>query len=461
MVFKDREDAGTRLAKRLGAYVRRDDVVVLGLPRGGVPVAFEVALALDAPLDVFLSQKLGVPGREELAFGALAQGGIRYLNETLMGTAGVSAEDVARATAAAEVRLAQRAELFRRNKPPLAVAGKIVILVDDGIATGASMYAAIMALRQMRPARVVVVTPVAPGGTCKWLEQCVDEVVCLSNPSDFYAVGEFYLDFPQLRDDEVRGWLERADKLEQAKLNMPRRQSSEAASGQSPGAADIQRVTSRDVMILVDEVRLAGILAIPAQARGLVVFAHGSGSSRLSARNQRVAEVLQAHGLATLLFDLLTATEERQDERTGRLRFDIGLLAARLVQVTRWVAEREETAGLPIGYFGASTGAAAALMAAAELVNLVRAVVSRGGRPDLAMRMLGQVKAPTLLLVGSRDEPVVEMNRQAYEKLASGIKELRIVEGATHLFEEPGKMDDVAQAAAEWFQRSLANLPRR
>jgi len=186
---------------------------------------------------------------------------------------------------------------------------------------------------------------------------------------------------------------------------------------------------------------------------GIVFFAHGSGSSRNSPRNRYVASTLQNAGLGTLLFDLLTMDEERIDERTGQLRFDIGLLADRLAAATDWLAKRAGNA--KIGYFGASTGAAAALVAAAKKQEIVRAVVSRGGRPDLAGQYLDKVRAPTLFIVGGNDRPVIGMNQEAFDKLKIKDKKIEIVPGATHLFEEPGKLQDVARLARGWFERYL------
>jgi len=200
---------------------------------------------------------------------------------------------------------------------------------------------------------------------------------------------------------------------------------------------------------------LEGNLAIPPRASGIVLFAHGSGSSRHSPRNRAVARALNEGGLATLLVDLLTPAEESVDEQTGQLRFDIGLLADRLVDAADWLTANEETRSLPIGLFGASTGGGAALVAAAQRPNTVRAVVSRGGRPDLAGAALSRVRAPTLMIVGGQDYPVIELNREAFERLRCE-KKLEIVPGATHLFEEPGALEEVARLARDWFRRFLA-----
>jgi dienelactone hydrolase len=209
------------------------------------------------------------------------------------------------------------------------------------------------------------------------------------------------------------------------------------------------------VQVRAGDVVLEGNLAVPAGARGLVLFAHGSGSSRHSSRNRAVAGVLRDAGLGTLLFDLLTAEEERVDARTAHLRFDIPLLAERVAGVTSWLRQYPQTRALRVGYFGASTGAAAALVAAARQPEAVAAVVSRGGRPDLAGEDLPRVQAPTLLIVGGNDIPVIPLNRQAYEQLGAAVKELVIVPGASHLFEEPGTLEQVARLASEWLTRHL------
>lgn len=209
------------------------------------------------------------------------------------------------------------------------------------------------------------------------------------------------------------------------------------------------------VQISAGAVTLEGDLTVPAGAHAVVLFAHGSGSSRFSPRNRYVAEALQDAGLATLLIDLLTRQEEAIDARTGHLRFDIGLLARRLVHATDWLRHEPVTARFILGYFGASTGAGAALVAAAARPDSVGAVVSRGGRPDLAGEALRQVQAPTLLIVGGNDQPVIALNREALAQLAAPTKELVIVPGATHLFEEPGTLEEVARLAAGWFTRHL------
>jgi len=210
----------------------------------------------------------------------------------------------------------------------------------------------------------------------------------------------------------------------------------------------------RDVRVAVGDIQLEGELKVPAGAKGIALFAHGSGSSRHSPRNQFVARVIRDAGVGTLLFDLLTREEEAVDVMTRHLRFDIDLLARRLTDAARWIAAEPDTRRLWVGLFGSSTGGAAALVAAAELGKPIGAVVSRGGRPDLAGPALARVVSPTLLIVGGRDDVVLKLNEQAYERLRCE-KELKVVPGATHLFEEPGTLEEVARLAAEWLKRHL------
>lgn len=227
-----------------------------------------------------------------------------------------------------------------------------------------------------------------------------------------------------------------------------------------PGRMSKQNGIESEVSIECRNALLDGTMVVPEQCAGIVLFAHGSGSSRRSPRNRYVAQALQSRGVATLLFDLLTREEESVDEFTGELRFNIRFLAERLIGATHWVMQRPDLRSLGIGYFGASTGAGAALVAAAKLPAVVRAVVSRGGRPDLAGDALRAVEAPTLLIVGGNDQSVIGMNQTALAKLKCPEKQLIIIPGATHLFEEPGTLEEVARVAAGWFTQHLATATR-
>jgi putative phosphoribosyl transferase len=444
MIFKNRQHAGQKLAQELADLAGEEDLLVLGVPRGGVPVAFEVAQYLHAPLDVFLSRKLGVPGQEELAFGAIAANGGRFLDSEIVAAAGLSPEEIEKITHATEKKLQERTRLYREGRPPLGIEGRTVILVDDGVATGASMHAAMQALRDMKPKRLIVAVPVASRAACNWLRLHADRLVALYAPESFYAVGQFYDDFSQVSDEEVIDLLQRAD---QAIAGMVLEDDCPRDQGTRKVAAEN---THHEIVIKAGNVSLEGLLGLPPDAKGIVLFAHGSGSSRHSARNRYVADYLHSQGIATLLFDLLTQDEDRIDRRTSELRFNIDLLSQRLIEVTRWIKQNPLTKDLAVAYFGASTGAAAAFVAAAALPEMITAVLSRGGRPDLAGEALGRVRASSLLIVGSRDDQVVVLNREAFANLACQNKKMVLVRGATHLFEEPGCLEQVAHIAAEW-----------
>ncbi|MCE0487243.1 phosphoribosyltransferase family protein [Ornithinimicrobium sediminis] len=434
MSFSDRVDAGRRLAALLGHLVQ-EQVVVLGLPRGGVPVAFEVAQALGAPLDVIVVRKLGVPYQPELGMGAIGEGGARVVNERIVRLAQVSESALAEVEARERAELERRARRFRGERPRLSLHGRTAVIVDDGIATGSTARAACQVARAQGAQRVVLAVPVAPLGWTSRFADEADELVAVETPDPFSAIGGSYDDFSQTSDEAVVECLGRAHR----------------------GPVASSRVDARDEELTVPAgpVALGGHLTIPEDATGVVVFAHGSGSSRHSPRNRFVAELLNQAHLGTVLFDLLTDDEGRDRANV----FDIELLARRLVDVTRWLATQPGVAGLPLGYFGASTGAAAALWAATDPGVRIDAVVSRGGRPDLAAPRLGQVTAPTLLVVGGDDDVVLDLNRQAAALLAHCAHEVTVIPGATHLFEEPGTLQAAADAARQWFARHLVIVP--
>jgi putative phosphoribosyl transferase len=342
--------------------MRDQPVVVLGLPRGGVPVALEVAAALDAPLDVIVVRKFGVPFQPELAIG---EDGVRIINDEVVRLAGVTERELAQVEERERAELERRARRFRGDRPRLSLDGRIAVVVDDGIATGSTARAACQVARAQGAARVVLAVPVAPPGWTQRMGGAADGYVCLDTPEPFFAIGQFYADFSQTTDDEVIACLQRA----------PAPQPVAAGAG-----ADDPPLRDEEVTVAAGPVHVGGHLTVPEQPTGVVVFAHGSGSSRHSPRNRYLADVLNQAGLATLLFDLLTPAEEHDRANV----FDIELLADRLVGVTTWLHDQPEVAGLRVGYFGASTGAAAALWAAADPGTGIAAVVSRGGRPDLA-----------------------------------------------------------------------------
>ena len=429
-MFQDRKDAGSRLAARLATYPLPRPLV-LGLPRGGLPVALEVAQALDAELDVLVVRKVGAPGNPEYAIGAVGEDGVVVLDHTARRVLHLTSEYVDHLAAQQLKEVDRRVKAYRGGCLRLGIAGRNVIVVDDGLATGSTAAAAITVVRHFGAAHVTLAVPVGSVEAVERLSAMADQVVCLETPEPFYAVGQYYRDFSQVDDDEVIAILRSRPRVRQR-------------------AVEVARI-DEEVTIAFDGIRLPGHLSVPDGACGIVLFAHGSGSSRLSPRNVVVAKVLQGAGLGTLLFDLLSVDEA--DVRANV--FDIELLAERLVHATTWLRTREDVGSLPLGYFGASTGAAAALVAAAQCPDQVSAVVSRGGRPDLAGPWLEKVQAPTLLVVGGHDHAVVDLNREAQRHLRC-TNLLEVVSGATHLFEEPGTLAQAARLAQSWF---LAYLP--
>lgn len=447
--FQDRLDAGQQLAERL-LPLRGQDVVVLGLPRGGVPVADVVARALNAPLDVVMVRKLGVPTQPEFAMGAIAEDGARVVDERTVGLLRITPEEVAAVERHEQEVLSERAVRFREGREAVSLAGRTVVIVDDGVATGATARVACLTARRKGAARVIVAVPVAPPQVHSQIPEA-DEVVALVTPEPFRAVGLHYRDFSQTSDEQVVAILDDAARRSSEVAADPQRTRQDAvraAPPNRPGTA----VVSQDVAIPADQVQLAGHLTVPFADAPVVVFAHGSGSSRHSPRNRYVASVLQRSGLGTLLLDLLTPAEETD---RGNV-FDIGLLAGRLTAALAWVRRQPHSTSSPIGLFGASTGAGAALRAAAEPGSRVSAVVSRGGRPDLAGPLLDRVEAPTLLIVGGSDPQVLELNRKAQAQLTCRNR-LEVVAGATHLFEEPGTLEEAARLARDWFVEYLSS----
>ncbi|SET35248.1 phosphoribosyltransferase family protein [Geodermatophilus poikilotrophus] len=427
MPFQDRRDAGRQLGRRMASFAGRG-VVVLGLPRGGVPVAAEVARAVGAPLDVVLVRKLGLPQRPELAMGAVGEDGVVVVNDDVVRAARVEETTFADVERRERAELNRRARQLRGDRARLPLEGRTAVVVDDGIATGATARAACAVARSHGAARVVLAVPVGSPRALQEIAAEVDEVVCLESPQRFTAVGQAYADFRPTEEEEVLALLHRPPP---------------APPGDAPTPRD------DDVVADAGPDGLPGHLTVPEHAGGLVVFAHGSGSGRHSLRNRAVAEVLVRAGMATLLVDLLTPAEEAA---RGPV-FDVALLAGRLTAVARWAGAEPACAGLPLGYFGASTGAAAALVAAAR-DDTVRAVVSRGGRPDLAGPALAEVRAPTLLVVGGHDQQVLELNREAQARLRCASR-LAVVPGASHLFEEPGTLRAAAELARDWFATHL------
>ena len=438
MRFRDRVEAGRHLAEAVRQADLGANVVVLGLPRGGVPVAFEVADVLGAPLDVVVVRKLGVPFQPELAMGAIGEGGVRVENLDVLRSAALTELDLEAVEQRERAELERRAHEYRGGRQRLQLRGRCAVIVDDGIATGSTARAACRVVRALGASRVVVAAPVASRLALAELSSVADEVLCVDSPEPFYAVGEWYRDFSQTSDAEVVDLLRRSSGSREWRSRHPARPTLRLEDADIPSGST----------------RLAAHVCIPREAVGVVLFAHGSGSGRHSPRNRMVAKVLNDGGIATVLVDLLTPDEERDRAKV----FDVRLLADRLGDVGRFIRTRPDVGDAPLGYFGASTGAGAALWAAAQPGSDVRALVLRGGRPDLAGPLLSAVTAPTLLVVGGCDETVLALNRRAQADLRCPNR-LVVVAGATHLFAEPGALETVAAHARDWFTDYLGSRP--
>jgi putative phosphoribosyl transferase len=372
--------------------------------------------------------------------GAIGEEGVRIVNENVVRMEHITQREFVGVEQRERAELIRRANRYRPDRPRVPLTGRTAIVVDDGIATGSTARAACQVARAHGAARVILAVPVAPPATLGALADAADDVVCLEAPDPFFAIGQWYRDFSQTADAEVVDLLRRAD-----------------TGGAGGAGADVATGAERDVVIPTGPVTLTGRLTVPPAARGLVVFAHGSGSGRRSPRNMFVAGAFHVVGLGTLLFDLLTPEEEADRSNV----FDIGLLASRLSAATGWLRAQPGLDRIGIGYFGASTGAAAALRAAAAPGQEIAAIVSRGGRPDLAGPALELVRAPTLLIVGGLDDRVLELNVEAQAHLP-GETQLAVVPGASHLFAEPGSLEQVASLAREWFTEHLpADQPAR
>lgn len=433
--FADRVEAGRLLGRAVHARVAGEDVVVVGLPRGGVPVAFEVAAALGAPLDVIVVRKLGVPFQPELAMGAVGERGVRVLNEMVVTDAAVSPQQLAAVERRERDEVERRARSFRLGRPAVPLAGRTVIVVDDGIATGATARAACQVARAQGARRIVLAVPVGPPGTVERLRPDADEVICLETPRGFFAVGQAYEDFRQTTDEQVSESLELAAQAPH--------------TGRRPAPSD-DPPPPQDLDVVSGGVRLAGWLAVPPDAQALVIFAGSSGRARHSAGQRQVAALLNAVGLGTLLLDLLSVEEEL--DRASVL--DVAELARRLVDVTVWLRTAADVPAIT-GYLATGTSSAAALCAAADPAAGVTAVVSVNGRVDLAGATLALVDAPTLLIVAGLDQSLVRCNRAA-RNLLRGATRLEVLPGAGRPFEDPRALGAIARLAGAWFAAHLA-----
>jgi len=439
-IFRDRKEAGHLLAERVKLLPKEDleKALILALPRGGVVVGSEVSAALKLPLEVLVVRKIGHPLQPEYGIGAIAEGGFYWIDPDAIGISWLPKAQLDALIEKEKLEIERRVNYYRKGQAPPSLAEKVVIIVDDGVATGVTARVAASYAKAKAAAKVILAAPACSESTAKAmrLKSEFDDVICLIESSAFLAVGLYFQDFEQVSDEEV------VQLLSQARTNQ--------LSKESQASLKIQKQ-----VVIPNEAgsETPGLLDVPKDPKGIVIFAHGSGSGRLSPRNQQVAKDLNQAGIATLLFDLLTDEESQNRNHI----FNIPLLAKRLISATLWTKQQDFGKDLAISYFGASTGAGAALAAAADLKDQISAVVSRGGRPDLAMDRLKDVHAPTLLLVGDRDSFVISLNQMALKQLERG--HLILIPGATHLFEEPGTLEQVSEHAKQWFLKYFSHSP--
>jgi putative phosphoribosyl transferase len=441
VTFRDRHHAGVALAAALAEYAAQEPLI-LAVGRGGIPVAAVVAEQLGAELDVMIVQKLGVPGHVHISAGAVSSRGSSRVNHQALSGFGISAAALDKALDNERLVLEQQEREIRGNHAPISVAGRLVIAVDDVVITGTTLHTAIAALRAAGARQVVLAVPVGVEGELARLSREVDALTCLAPRVQLDSLSQAY----EHAAPVSVGYAQEAYACWEAK--------------RSPTSRRTQRAARSEVPIPAGNQKLAGTLTAPEQARGVVAFLHGSGSNRFSPRNRYVAEALERAGFATLLFDLLTAEEQATDAETHELGTNVELLGSRATAMLDWVSKEPALQGLKLALFGASTGAAAALLAVAERPGHVRCVIARGGRPDLAEAALERITTPVLLLVGSEDHAVLELNREAARRLG-GPHWVTIVPGATHLFAEPGALQAASDLALGFLDEWLPAVSAR
>ncbi|WP_017601798.1 phosphoribosyltransferase family protein [Nocardiopsis lucentensis] len=422
--FTDRSEAGRRLAERVRPFAVRDPLV-LALPRGGVPVGAELARLLDADFDVLMVRKVGLPGRPELGVGAISEDGHVIFDDLALARMRIPRQALAETVEAERKELERRRRAYRGDRPTPRITGRDCVVVDDGVATGGTARAALHMVRQADPAQLVLAVPVAAPEAVASLREEADELVVLSAPDNFHAVGEWYRDFSQLSDGHVTAIL--------------------AERGRAHPPADV----ARGVRIRAGEDYLDGDLTMPAALRGAIVLAVGEG--RTDPRWRAIASVLRRSGYATLLLDLVTAGE-RAEHAEG---VGTEVLGERLNAAVTWLRRATDAANEPVGVLGSGTAGPAALVTAAERPRDVGAVVVYGGRIDLAEPALSRVRAPVMVLLESGDSFVRELSEWARGRMA-GPTDLRVMPGAEQLLEGGQEWRQVAVETLDWFDRHLS-----
>jgi putative phosphoribosyl transferase len=458
--FRDRAAAGRVLAQPLAAYARQPGVIVLGLARGGVPVAREVADVLRVPVGVVVARKVGVPGIEEVALGAVAEGSHRVIADTVAWYLGVPSRIVDRLAARERAELERSVARYKLGLASFDLSGRTVIVVDDGLATGATMRAAIRSVRDRRPARVIAAVPVASRPAAAEVQQEVDELVVVVMPPRFNTVSASYENYSPVSDEDVLTLVgQPRRRISPSVLDISDRLGSALTRADGPA-----RDTERTVGIPAFDATVVGELGVPrlvrspkrwersAGVRGLVILSNTGGGGRNSYIERYFAGRLRLSGYATLRLDLLTREEQLADETDAFRRFDLQRTAARLACACEW-AESEGVAGAHRTILAAAgAGAGTALVTASRRPGRIFAVVARGGRVDLATEVLAGVEASVLLIAGADDPVAIRRNSDAVERLHHGAVSIQVPR-AGGTFEEPGALGAMAEHAVGWLDR--------
>jgi putative phosphoribosyl transferase len=459
-IFRDRADAGRRLARPLARYAADPDVVVVGLARGGVPVAYEVAAGLGVTLAVLAVRRIGVPGMEEVALGAIAEGSRRFVPNAVLQYIGVPLDLVERLTAGERVELDRQASLFRTARAFPDLRGRTVVLVDDGLATGATLRAAVRSVRNAQPKRVVVAVPVASRWAADELRPEVDELIVLFTPLGFELIEPWYRDYRPVTDDAVLSLL--AGPLR--RVSMTVRDISERLGRALGGPTAQPRDDERPVVIPVADGMAVGALGMPPwpaasagprrshHVRGLVILAHAAAGGRNNYRERYLAGRLRLSGYATLRLDLATKATQPAVDGSTSLGTDVDRLAARLATVCDWAVQAKILGAHRISLIGSGLGGAVALIAAAHRPRGISSVVVRSARVDLAEHALATVQAPVLLIVGGGDRQTLVANAEARRKLSRGARLLPMPH-AGQTFDEPGALGALGEQVVSWLDR--------
>jgi putative phosphoribosyl transferase len=456
-LFRDRSDAAEALAQSLSRFAAESGVIVLGLARGGVPIARHVADAIGASFSVFVSCKIGVPGIEEVALGAIAEGADGVVTDSVAWYIGVPPHVVQRLANRERVELSRRLQSFRDGQPLPDMQDRTVIIIDDGLATGATLRAAARAVRDRRPKRLIAAVPVASRLALDDLRGEVDEIIAVAVPDAFETVSSSYESFAAVSDNDVLTALDR-----------PTRRVSRMVydiSGRISAAERTIEIPVGDGRVVAD-LGTSDAIGLDETGRhvhdsdALAILVHGGDSSRDSYRNRYIAGRLRLNGYATLRVDLLTRDEQETDAERDLMRFDVARVAARLTDVCDWTVRTGVHGARRTILIGSSTGAAVALATAAQRQANTFAVVVRGGRIDLTGSRLSRVRAPVLLVVGEADRETLRLNTDAMRSLPRGAKLIR-VRGAGHSFDEPGALGAVAEHTVKWLDRLTTRRARR